>query len=89
VEEETLRSWEEALHNIFLRLAKSANLYRMRSPDLSEQVFGKPSEEISLMTATRQDRRVVHRWREMSGDCQQQVKQPSWDLTPVPTSGGC
>ena len=82
VEEETLRSWEEARHNIFLRLAKSGSLCRMRAPDLTEQVFGKPSEEISLLDAVRQARRAAHRWREMSGDWQQQVHQPSWDLTP-------
>jgi hypothetical protein len=82
VEEESLRTWEETRHNIFLRLAKRGRLCRMRAPDLPEQVFGKPSEEISLMTATRQARREVHLWREMSGDWQQQVDQPNWDLTP-------
>ena len=68
VEGVTLRSWEEARHNIFLRLAKRGSLCRMRSPDLSEQVFGKPSEGISLMTATKQCRKTAYRWREMSGD---------------------
>jgi hypothetical protein len=48
-----------ARHNIFLRLAKSGNLCRMRAPDLPERVFGKPSEEISLMAATRQARPEV------------------------------
>jgi hypothetical protein len=68
VEEDVLRSWEETRHNIFLRLSESGSLCRMRVSDLPEQVFGKPSEEISLMAATRQARRSVHRWREMSGD---------------------
>ena len=62
VEETTLRSWEDARHNIFLRLAKSGSLCRMRAPDLSEQLFGKPSEGISLMTATRQSRKTAYRW---------------------------
>ena len=44
VEEAVLRVWEEARHNIFLRLAKSGSLCRMRATDLPEQVFGKPSE---------------------------------------------
>jgi hypothetical protein len=82
VEEVALRSWEEARHNIFIRLAKSGILCRLRATDLPIQVFGKPSEETSLMTATRQARKVAYRWREMSGDWQQKVNQPSWDLTP-------
>ncbi len=61
VEEADLRSLEEARHNIFLRLVKSGSLCRMRATDLPEQVFGKPSEEISLMVVTRQARRAAHR----------------------------
>ncbi len=34
------------------------------------------------MTVTRQARKAAYRWKEMSGDCQQKVNQPSWDLTP-------
>ncbi len=45
--------------NIFLRMAKSDRLSRMRAPELTEQVFGKTSEEISLMSATRQVRKAA------------------------------
>ena len=61
VSETVLRSWEDARHNIFLRLAKSGSLCRMRVPELLEQVFGKPSEEMSLMTGTRQARKAAYR----------------------------
>jgi hypothetical protein len=33
------------------------------------------------MSDTRQLRWVVSRWKEMSGDWQMEVAQPSWDLT--------
>jgi hypothetical protein len=65
VEEAALRSWEEARHNIFLRMVKSGNVCKMRAPKLPECVFGEVAKGISLMVATRQLRRAVHRWREM------------------------
>ena len=81
VEEADLRSWEEARHNIFLRMAKSGNVCKMREPELPECVFGAVAEGISLMADTRQLQRAANRWREMSGDWQQEPEQPSWDLT--------
>jgi hypothetical protein len=81
VDESALRSWEEARQNTFLRLAKSRHVCRMKAWELPVGIFGETNEGISLMAATRQLRRAVHRWREMSGDWQTESKQPSWDRT--------
>ena len=81
VDEAALRSCQEARQNMFLRLAKSIHVCRMRTSELPVVIFGETNEGISLMTVTRQLRRVAHRWREMSGDWQMESKQPSWDLT--------
>ena len=70
VDEAALRSWEEARENMFLRLAKSSQVCRMKASELPVSIFGElvTNEGISLMTVTRQLRRAAHRWREMSGD---------------------
>ena len=70
VDEAALRSWEDARQNMFLRLAKSSHMCRMKTSELPVGIFGETNEVISLMAATRQLRRAVHRWREMSGDWQ-------------------
>jgi hypothetical protein len=72
VDEAALRNWEEARENMFLRLAKSSHVCRMKASELPMSIFGElvTNEDISLMTATRQLRRAAHRWREMSGDWQ-------------------
>ena len=80
-EEAALRTWEEARHNIFLRMAKSGDTCKMGVPELPECVFGEAVEGISLMAATRQLRRAALRWKEMSGDWQRDPVQPSWDLS--------
>ena len=77
VDEAVLRSWEEARQNIFLRLTKSSHVCRMKASELPAGIFGEEDEGISLMAATRQLRRAVHRWKEMSGDWQKESKQPS------------
>ena len=69
VDEAALRSWQEARQNMFLRLAKSNHMCRMKVSELPVGIFGETNEGIRLMAATRQLRRAVHRWREMSGDC--------------------
>ena len=82
LEEETaLRTWEETLHNIFLRMVKSGDVCKMGVPELPECVFGEVSEGITFMSVTRQLRRSALRWREMSGDWQRDPTQPSWDLS--------
>jgi hypothetical protein len=68
VDEAALRSWEESRENMFLRLAKSSHVCRMKASELPVSIFGETNEGISLMSATRQLRRAAHRWREMSGD---------------------
>ena len=80
-EETALRTWDEARHNIFLRMAKSGDTCKMGVPELPECVFVEEVEGISLMVATRQLRRTVLRWKEMSGDWQRDPVQPSWDLS--------
>ena len=81
VDEAVLRNGEEARQNMFLRLVKISNVCRMRVSELPECVFGETNEGISLMSVTRQLRRAVHRWREMSGDWQKESKQPNCNLT--------
>ena len=68
---------------MFLRLAKSSHVCRMKASELPVSIFGElvTNEGISLMAATRQLRRAAHRWREMSGGWQMESKQPSWELT--------
>ena len=81
VEEAALRTWEEARHNIFLRMAKSGDTCKMGVPELPECVFGEATEGISFMVDTRQLQRAALRWREMSGDWQRDPVQTSWDLS--------
>jgi hypothetical protein len=81
VDKTALRSWEESGENMFLRLAKSSHVCRMKTSELPVSIFGETNEGISLMDATRQLRRAAHRWREMSVGWQMESEQPSWVLT--------
>ena len=54
VDEAALRSWEESRESMFLRLAKSSHVCRMKVSELPVGIFGETNEGISLMSVTRQ-----------------------------------